>query len=64
MRILTSRVLLSRVVDHILLLAVEPASQNEQSELHVVRHHGSEDNTLGPDDCKAYGPWPGRKHRH
>ena len=24
----------------------------------MVRHHGSEDNTLGPDDCKAYGPWP------
>ena len=22
----------------------------------MVRHHGSEDNTLGPDDCKAYGP--------
>ena len=21
-------------------------------------------NTLGPDDCKAHGPWPGRKHRH
>ena len=20
--------------------------------------------TLGPDDCKAYGPWLGRKHRH
>ena len=20
--------------------------------------------TLGPDDCKAYGPWSGRKHRH
>ena len=19
----------------------------------------SEDNTLGPDDCKAHGPWPG-----
>ena len=19
---------------------------------------------LGPDDCKAYGPWSGRKHRH
>ncbi len=23
----------------------------------MVGHHGSEDNTLGPDDCKAYGPW-------
>ena len=21
----------------------------------MVRHHGAEDNTLGPDDCKAYG---------
>ena len=20
--------------------------------------------SLGPDDCKAYGPWPRRKHRH
>ena len=29
-----------------------------------VRHHGSEENTLGADDCKAHGPWPGRKHRH
>ncbi len=19
---------------------------------------------LVPDDCKAHGPWPGRKHRH
>ena len=28
-----------------------------------VRHHGSEDNTLGLDDCKAHGPWAGRKHR-
>ena len=36
----------------------------QDEELHVVRHHGSEDNTLGPDDCKAYGPWSGRKHRH
>ena len=30
----------------------------------MVRHHGSEDNTLGPDDCKAlrpYADWPGRK---
>ena len=25
----------------------------------MVRHHGAEENTLGPDDCKAYGPWPG-----
>ena len=25
---------------------------------------GSEDSTLGPDDCKAHGPWPCRKHRH
>ena len=24
----------------------------------MVRHHGSEDNTLGPDDCKAYGLGP------
>ena len=23
----------------------------------MVRHDGSEDNTLGPDDCKAHGPW-------
>ena len=30
----------------------------------LVRHHGPEDNTLRPDDCKAYGPWPRRKHRH
>ena len=24
----------------------------------MVGHHGSEDNTLGPDDCKAYGLGP------
>ena len=24
----------------------------------VVRHHGSEDNTLGPDDCKAHALGP------
>ena len=24
----------------------------------MVRHHKSEDNTLGPDDCKAYGLGP------
>ena len=23
----------------------------------MVRHDGSEDNTLGPDDCKAHSPW-------
>ena len=28
----------------------------QDEELHVVRHHGAEDNTLGPDDCKAHGP--------
>ena len=24
--------------------------------MHVIRHHGSEDNTFGLDDCKAHGP--------
>ena len=24
----------------------------------MVGHHGAEDNTLGPDDCKAYGLGP------
>ncbi len=23
----------------------------------MVRHDGSEDNTLGPDDCKVHSPW-------
>ena len=27
----------------------------------VVGHDGAEDNTLGPDDCRAHSPWPGRK---
>ena len=27
----------------------------------MVRHDGSEDNTLGPDDCKAHSPWHRRK---
>ena len=27
----------------------------------MVRHDGSEDNTLGPDDCKGHGPWHHRK---
>ena len=45
-------------------IRVNCGSTAQDEELHVVRHHGSEDNTLGPDDCKAYGPWSGRKHRH
>ena len=38
-----------------------PPIFNRGSTHRLVRHHGSEDNTLGPDDCKAYGPWPRRR---
>ncbi len=48
-------VLFSDVVDHGLLIAVDPTSQAEQQELEMVRHHGYEDITLGADDCTAHG---------
>ncbi len=48
-------VLLSEGVDHVLLLAGDPAGQDQQEELQMGRHHGYEENTLRPDECTAYG---------